>query len=157
MLWVVAAVLMLASALGPPPAAIAGDAVRCRHAYYLFLAEPAKGCDDCYVPLLIADERIERAVARGEAFVTVLVTTYERDSIWEIERGIPVRGNEVRVPERILRIRGRTYRYQKVEPVEVLRLLEKPEGTIPIHRLKAPPNREAVADLVSAFQMAECP
>lgn len=157
MRWVAAAMLMLASALGPPPAAIASEAGRCRHAYYLFLAEPAKGCEDCYVPLLLTAEQIEQVVDRGETFETVLITTYERDSIWEIERTVPVRANEVRVPERILRVRGRTYRYQKVESAEVLRLLERPEGTIPISRLKAPPSREAVADLVSAFRMLGCP
>lgn len=153
----VAAALLLLGAVGPPPLVFGGDAVRCRHAYYLFLAEPAKGCEDCYVPLLIADERIERVVARGETFEAVLLTTYERDSIWEIKRAVPVRANDVRVPERILRVQGRAYRYQEIESGEVLRLLEKPEGTIPISRLKAPPSRESVADLLSSFRMVECP
>ena len=107
MRWVAAAMLMLASALGPPPAAIASEAGRCRHAYYLFLAEPAKGCEDCYVPLLITDERIEGAVAHAAAFEAVLVATYERDSIWGIERTVSVGRSDVKLPERILRVRGR--------------------------------------------------
>jgi hypothetical protein len=55
--------------------------------------------------------------------------------------------------ERIVRLRGRRYRYQEVPPAEVLRLLEQPEGTIPIHRLLPVPDKASLADLIAAFRV----
>jgi hypothetical protein len=122
-----------------------------RYGYYLLLAQPAKGCEDCYVPLLLLPERIERIVDQRLDVDCVLVTTYERDSIWDIERAVRLSSKDIKVKERSLRFRKRAYRYQEVTAAEVLRLLEAPEGTIPIHRIKAPPTRESLQDLVSTF------
>lgn len=136
-------------------AAVAGsstDARAYRHAYFLFLAQPPKGCEDCYVPLLLVPERMERVVGRQLDVDCVLVTTYERDSIWDVERGVRLSSRDVRLAERILRFRERIYRYQEASAAEVLRLLEAPEGTIPIHRIKAPPTRESLQDLASTFR-----
>lgn len=84
----------------------------------------------------------------------VLITTYERDSIWQVERGVSLAAADVSAGERVIRLRGRRYRYQQIAPgeVEVLRLLEKPEGTVPIHRVMPIPTRKSLEDLISAFQ-----
>ncbi len=59
---------------------------------------------------------------------------------------------DISTRERIVRLRGRRYRYQEIAPAEVLRLLEKPEGTIPIHRLQPIPDKKSLEDLIAAFQ-----
>src|SRR5256885_14584009 len=98
-----------------------GQAPTPPRAYYLFLASAPEGCEDCYVPLLVLPRDI----------TAVLITTYERDSIWKVERGVRLAAADVSPPERIVRLRGRRYRYQEIAPADVLRLLEKPEGTLP--------------------------
>jgi hypothetical protein len=40
----------------------------------------------------------------------------------------------------------------EITAAEVLRLLEKPEGTIPIHRLMPVPDRKVLEDLIAAFR-----
>ena len=128
------------------------DAGAGRHAYYLFLADPPHGCEDCYVPLLVVPQTLEDVASSGQDTTIVLITTYERDSIWKVERGVPLAAAGISVRERVVRLRGRRYRFQEIAPAEVLRLLEKPEGTIPLHRVTAIPDRESLEDLVAAFR-----
>ena len=130
----------------------AGEASASRHAYYLYLADVAQGCEDCYVPLLVARQTLEEVAASGRDAMIVLVTTYERDSIWKLERSVSLAAADVAARERIVRVRGRRYRYQEIGPAEVLRLLEKPEGSIPIHRTSPAPDKILLEDLIAAFR-----
>jgi hypothetical protein len=130
----------------------AGEASASRHAYYLFLADVPKGCEDCYVPLLIVSQTLEELAASGGDATIVLITTYERDSIWKLERSVSLAAADVAARERIVRVRGRRYRYQEIDPAEVLRLLGKPEGSIPIHRTTPPPEKKVLEDLIAAFR-----
>jgi hypothetical protein len=138
-------------AIGIAPAA-AEEAGASRHAYYLFLAGALQGCEDCYVPLLVVPQSLEEIAASGRDATVVLITTYERDSIWKVERGVPLAAAQVGTRERVVRLRGRRYRYQEVAPAEVLRLLEKPEGTLPIHRVLPVSDKASLEDLVGAFR-----
>jgi len=52
------ALLVLGNALDA-----AGEASVSRHAYYLFLADAPQGCEDCYVPLLVARRTLEEVAA----------------------------------------------------------------------------------------------
>ena len=72
--------------------------------------------------------------------------------VWKVERGVRLAAADVSARERRVRVRGRRYRYQEVAPAEVLRLLDKPEGTIPIHRLVSVPDRKSLEDLIAAFR-----
>ena len=143
--------LLAIVALGFGPAA-AEDRGGFPHAYYLFLADAPPGCEDCYVPLLITRATLEEVASSASDSPAVLITTYERDSIWKVERGILLLAADVSARERRLRLRGRPYRYQEIPPAEVLRLLEKPECTIPIHRLVSVPDRKSLEDLIAAFR-----
>jgi hypothetical protein len=143
--------LLAVAAIGPVPVA-SGNAGARPHAYYLFLAGAPQSCEDCYVPLLITRQTLDEVASSGSVSAMVLITTYERDSIWKVERDVPVAAVDVSVRDRIVRLRGRRYRFQEVAPAEVLRLLEKPEGTIPIHRIAPIPDRKALEDLIAAFR-----
>ena len=132
--------------------AAAGGAETFPHAYYLFLAGAPQGCEDCYVPLLVTRQTLEEVASAGGDSASVLITTYERDSIWKVERSVPLAAADVSASERIVRLRGRRYRWQEITAAEVLRLLEKPEGTIPIHRLMPVPDRKVLEDLIAAFR-----
>jgi len=142
--------LLAAGAIGVAPA-LAGEA-GAPHAYYLFLAGAAPSCEDCYVPLLVTRQPLEDWASSGRDGAIVLITTYERDSIWKVERGLSLAAADVSAGDRVVRLWGRRYRYQEVAPVEVLRLLEKPEGTIAIHRLTPIPDKKSLEDLVGAFR-----
>jgi hypothetical protein len=130
----------------------AGEASVSRHAYYLFLADAPQGCEDCYVPLLIVSQTLEEVAALGRDTTIVLITTYERDSIWMFERRVSLAAADVAARERIVRVRGRRYRYQEIGPAEVLRLLENPSGRIPVHRIIPVPDKESFEDLIEAFR-----
>jgi hypothetical protein len=143
--------VLAVAAIGPVPAA-AGNPGATPHAYYLFLAGAPQSCEDCYVPLLITRQTLDEIAASAGDSTVVLITTYERDSIWKVERDVPLAAVDVSVRERIVRLRGRRYRCQEIAPAEVLRLLEKPEGTIPIHRIAPIPARKALEDLIAAFR-----
>jgi len=145
------AALLALGAMGPVPAP-AGEAATSRRAYYLFLAGAPQGCEDCYVPLIIARQPLEDVATSGRDTTIVLITTYERDSIWKVERGVSLATADVSPAERIVRLRGRRYRYQEIAPAEVLRLLEKPEGTVPIHRMMPTPEKTSLEDLIAAFR-----
>jgi hypothetical protein len=142
------AVAVGAMSIAPARASEAGVAPR---AYYLFLVGAPQSCEDCYVPLLITQHPLEDVSSPGRDGA-VLITTYERDSIWKVERGVSLAATDVSAAERVVRLRGRRYRYQEVTPAEVLRLLEKPEGTIPIHRTASTPDKRSLEDLAGAFR-----
>ena len=142
--------LLALVAIGLVPAA--ADAGAALHAYYLFLAGAPQGCQDCYVPLLITRQALDDVASSGSVSAVALITTYERDSIWKIERSVPLAAVDVSARERIVRLRGLRYRYQEIAPAEVLRLLDKPEGTIPVHRLTPIPDEKALEDLIAAFR-----
>ena len=133
----------------------AGDGAVSRHAYYLFLAGAPQGCEDCYIPLLVAASTLEEVVASGGETTVVLITTFERDSIWRVERSVSLAAADVKARERVVHLRGRRYRYQEIGPAEVLRLLENPQGSIPIHRTIPVPGRESLEDLISAFRRGQ--
>jgi hypothetical protein len=119
---------------GATPARQQEDKPIYRHAYYLFLTGTPRGCEDCYVPLLITTEALEK-LARGTTKAScVLVTTYERDSVWSNEGLFEIVPGDIEAPPRIIRFRGHKYRYQEISSVEATKLLENPVGTIPISR-----------------------
>jgi hypothetical protein len=143
------ALLLVAIGLVPPPAGAAAVSLR---AYYLFLAGPPQGCEDCYVPVLVIRQPLEEiAASKGNATI-VLITTYERDSILKVERDVSLAAADVLATERIVRLRGRRYRYQEITPAEVLRLLEKPAGTVPVHWVTPVPDKKSLEDLIAAFR-----
>jgi len=144
------AALLAAVAIGFAPAMTNAGAVP--HAYYLFLAGASQGCQDCYVPLLVTAQSLEDIASSGRDSTIVLITTYERDSIWKVERGVPLAAADISPGERVVRLRGRRYRCQEIAPAEVLRLLEKPEGTMPIHRTTPIPDKKSLDDLIAAFR-----
>ena len=55
------------------------------HGYYLFLAGTPQGCEDCYVPLLLTRKSIEDLKENPTPEDCVLITTFERDSIWHYD------------------------------------------------------------------------
>jgi hypothetical protein len=136
------------------------------HAYYLFLSDPPAGCEACYVPLLItaapleeiATPSLNQAASRSASQDCVLVTTYERDSIWQLNGMVSVAAGDVQAAPRAIRVRGRNYRYQEVGAAEVVKLLKNPRGTIPISRpllhsdLPPGPSPEV---LIAAFERKE--
>jgi len=132
--------------------AAAADVGAAPHAYYLFLAGAPQGCEECYVPLLITQKPLGEVASSGRDSAVVLITTYERDSIWKLERDVPLAAADIPAVERVVRLRGRRYRWQGIAPAEVLRLLEKPEGSIPIHRVTPVPDKKLLEDLMAAFR-----
>jgi hypothetical protein len=132
--------------------AAAADVGAAPHAYYLFLAGTPQGCEDCYVPLLITEKPLGEVLSSGRDSAVVLITTYERDSIWKLERDVLLAAADISAPERVVRLRGRRYRWQGISPAEVLRLLEKPEGSIPVHRVVPVPDKKSLDDLIAAFR-----
>jgi hypothetical protein len=143
--------LLAVVAIGLVPAA-AADVGAVPHAYYLFLAGVPQGCEDCYVPLLITQRPLGEVASSGRDSAVVLITTYERDSIWKLERDVSLAAADISAVERVVRLRGRRYRWQGIAPAEVLRLLEKPEGSIPIHRVTPVPDGKSLEDLIAAFR-----
>lgn len=117
----------------------AGERLAYKHAYYLFLSSAPVGCEDCYVPLLITKEPLEQIAQDKASADCALITTYERDSIWHNEGLVSVAPTDIEKPPRILRFRGRRYRYQEISSTEAVRFLQNPLGTIPISRPLLPP------------------
>jgi hypothetical protein len=126
-----------------------------RHAYYLFLSGTPNGCEECYVPLLVTTESLEQAAKATEKEACVLITTYERDSIWHNEGTVLIAPGGIEVAPRFVHLRGRNYRYQEISSAEALKLFENPMGTIPISRPllpKAGSPGPTLEDLISAFR-----
>jgi hypothetical protein len=129
-----------------------------RHAYYLFIKGAPKGCEDCYVPLLITTRPLEQLAKAKESEECVLIITYERDSIWHDDGVLSVAPGDVEAAPRFIHLRDRTYRYQEISSLEVLEILQNPTGAIPISRPLLP-NASSPAptlqELISAFQNAK--
>jgi hypothetical protein len=128
------------------------------HGYYLFLAGTPQGCEDCYVPLLLTRKRIEDLKENPIPEDCVLITTFERDSIWHYDGLARIGQSEINAAERKVRISDKTYRYQEIGANEVLRLLQNPLGKIPISRPFLPaklPAGPELKQLVSGFKTAK--
>jgi hypothetical protein len=137
------------------PSSRSGDRPTHRHAYYLFLSGTPNGCEDCYVPLLVTTEPLEQAAKATEKEACVLITTYERDSIWHNDGIVLVAPGDIEVAPRTVHLRGRKYRYQEISSAEALKLFENPMGTIPISRPvlpKAGSLGPTLEDLIPAFR-----
>ncbi len=69
------------------------------------------------------------------------LTTHMRDSVWNTDRA-PLKGvrkvQDFRPQEHEVTINDTPYRYEPADLKDVARLLERPEGTRPIHRIHAP-------------------
>jgi hypothetical protein len=147
--------LCVATAAGQSPGPTEKLASAYRHGYYLFLAGTPSGCEDCYVPLLLTRKSIEDLKESAATDDCVLITTYERDSIWHYDGLLRIAQSEINRAERKVRIFNKTYRYQEIAPPEVLRLLENPSGKIPISRIylqaKLPAGPE-LKQLIADFQ-----
>jgi hypothetical protein len=105
-----------------------------RHGYFLFLAEAPRGCEDCYPPLLVTAVSLDQ-IASGQANEKgILVITYERDSIWQLDGAVDLGPETVDAHAQKIRVKGRTYRYQEATDSAVLKLLQHPMGSIPISR-----------------------
>ena len=129
-----------------------------RHAYYLFLAETPKGCEDCYVPLLLTVEPLKTLANAKGPQAGVLIVTYERDSIWHDDGIVSFAPGDIEAAPRTIRLRGRSYRYQEVSSAEVVKLLENPRGTIPISRPYLPPASApgpSIEELISELRDAK--
>lgn len=124
-------------------------------AYFLFLAEAPVGCQACYVPLLISKTPLEDIAKSDQSVSAALITTYERDSIWQWNGAAIISPRDVQSASRTIRVDGRSYRYQAASSPEVLKLLEHPLGSIPISR-PALANSFAIgaspSDLISDFR-----
>jgi hypothetical protein len=113
-----------------------GEQNRYQCSYYLFeVPATVNGCSDCYVPLVVTRGPIE---ARRDQEVAV-ITTYERDSIWQVQRQVLKYPDlAIELAARRIKLGGKLYRYQLVGNTEPVRLLENPLGTIPVHRISHP-------------------
>jgi hypothetical protein len=125
------------------------------HGYYLFLAGTPQGCEDCYVPLLLTRKSIEALKENPTPEDCVLITTFERDSIWHYDGLARIGQSEINTAERKVRISDKSYRYQEITASEILGLLENPLGKIPISRPFLPaklPTGPELKQLVSDFK-----
>lgn len=124
------------------------------HAYYLFLAQRPDACEDCYVPLLVTSKRLEDVAKEELDQPSVVITTYERDSIVGGPHAVTVSPADVKPQERHIRLKDREYRYQEIGASEALGVLEHPGGTIPISRVPAMrvPSADELASLISRFR-----
>ena len=107
------------------------------HAYWLTETAPHGE----YVDLLISKEPIPRlAEVLPDASATV-VTTYAKDSIWNRD-GHPFRPVEsfkmVDDAKQMASMNGKEYRLETAPLRDVVALLEKPNGTLPVHRIRPP-------------------
>jgi hypothetical protein len=137
------------------PSTDGGKPAAYRHAYYLFLADTPRGCEDCYVPLLITTDSLEDVAKGPTKLPCVLIITYERDSIWHNDGTLFLSPGDIEAAPRIVHLRGRKYRYQEISSEETLRLLENPMGTIRISRpllLNASAPGPRLEELISAFR-----
>ena len=155
---IIAAAFCLTAAGGESPGQAEKHGSSYRHGYYLFLAGTPQGCEDCYVPLLLTRKSIEDLKENPTPEDCVLITTFERDSIWHYDGLARIGRSEINPAERKVLISAKTYRYQEIGVSEVLRLLENPLGKIPISRPFLPaklPAGPELRQLVSDFKTAK--
>lgn len=124
------------------------------HGYYLFLADRPVACEACYVPLLLTSAPLEETAKDPRGQDCDLITTYERDSIFQMNGIVHVAPSAIDAGPRTIRVRNRTYRYQEITATEILKLLENPQGTLPVSRpflhSDLPPG-PSLGDLIAAF------
>src|SRR5246127_3612435 len=152
---IIAAAFCLTAAGGESPGQAKKHASAYRHGYYLFLAGTPQGCEDCYVPLLLTRKSIEDLKENPAPEDCVLITTFERDSIWHYDGLARIGPSEINTAERKVRIFDKTYRYQEIAASEVLRLLQNPLGKIAISRPYLPaklPKGPELDQLISDFK-----
>jgi len=152
---IIAAMFCLAATGGEGPRQADKYSASYRHGYYLFLAGAPQGCEDCYVPLLLTRKSIANLKENPTPEDCVLITTFERDSIWNYDGLARIGQSEINTAERKVRISDKTYRYQEIGASEVLRLLQNPLGKIPISRPYLPaklPAGPELKQLVSDFK-----
>ncbi len=137
LLWLAGVVLAESTASQP-----AIQPVNC-YAYWL-------SADDLgeYVDLLISNQPIQKlpqitldtTKPIGDA-AAVVVRTYSKDSIWNVDRRpfkhVEAVGSVDAGKQRVV-LNGREYRYAPVPLRDILALLERPEGKMPVHRINAP-------------------
>ena len=143
------------SLLAGPVASQAPEPRLYTHAYYLFIAPPANACEACYIPLLLTSESLDQVARTKQDQTGLVITTYERDSIVGAPREVTVTAADVRPQERQVRVANKGYRYQEIGSSEVLALLARPEGTIPIHRTMGMgvPTVDALAGIRARLRM----
>jgi hypothetical protein len=73
------------------------------------------GCEDCYAAA-VTRQTLEEVASAGGDSATILITTYERDSIWKVEQSVPLAAADVSASDRIVRLRGRRYRWRRSLP-----------------------------------------
>ena len=124
------------------------------HGYYLFLDQPWSACEACYVPLLVSETRLEDLAKDKRDQHAIVLTTYERDSLVGAPRDVMLLAANISPQERKVRIEDRRYRYQEIRADEALRLLEHPDGTIPISRIPSMgiPAADVLAPLIARFR-----
>jgi hypothetical protein len=126
-----------------------------RHAYYLFLSDPPVACELCYVPLLITAAPLEETAKEPAGADCDLITTYERDVIFQHNGIVHIAPGDLQAAPRTIRVRKRNYRYQEISAAEVLKLLENPNGSIPVSRpvLRSDlPSGPSLEELKAAFR-----
>lgn len=126
-----------------------------RHAYYLFLSDLPIACEQCYVPLLLTVVPLEEIAKDPAGQDGDLITTYERDSIYQFGRIVHVPPADIVAAPRTIRVHKRNYRYQEITAAEVLHLLEHPMGTIPVSRtnfVSELPAGPRIDDLITGFR-----
>lgn len=133
-----AVVALLRIGIDVPSFANKGDlvwVVRISHIAWGVVPAGRTGCSDCYIPVLVTREPLDRS----EQLEAVVIVTYERDSVWTFaDQPVKLERGAVQAGERKVRFEGKVYRYQRVPNDEVIRLLEHPFGTLPIHRPALP-------------------
>ena len=125
-------IAMTGSASSAPQHVIARTAYH--FAYFLFLADPPRGCEACFVPLLITANPLEEIAKSASPSTGAMIFTYERDSIWSWNGAAIIVPSAVQLSSRCIRVNNRHYRFQAASSPGVLKLLENPMGTIPISR-----------------------
>jgi len=112
-------------------------------AYWLTSSEP-----DEYVVLLISKEPIQRlsgtkldpTTALPDA-ISIVATTYAKDSIWNVDQRPFKMVDSVKSVDpdkKEIVLSDKRYGYAPASLRDVIALLEKPDGTIPIHRIHRP-------------------
>lgn len=120
------------------------------HAYWLV---PIKDPSSSYVDLLITSLPIDKVgfsvlrsvVGKGTgdllALPAIWVRTYQRDSLWNTDfcpfkPAYKVTG--VSIHDHTLTWQNKRHRYEETTRDKLIQLLEKPTGTVPIHRMYGP-------------------
>jgi hypothetical protein len=155
---IITAAFCLATTVGQSPEPGEKHGSSYRHGYYLFLAGTPQGCEDCYVPLLLTKKSVEELKENATPEDCVLITTFERDSIWHYDGLARIGQSEINTAERKVRISNKTYRYQEIRAGEVIRLLQNPLGKIPISRPYLPaklPAGPELEQLIADFKTAK--